>query len=321
MTTEPSSAILSPPVGSEQLTAMSDARAAIYARTSSVNQRFGYSLEEQVRQCWERAESVDWEVTHVFRDQAKSGKDEDRPMYQQMLRVAETDGFDVIVFWKLDRLSRSIMHIVQLEANLRELDIALHSVTELLDTTTPTGRFNFRNIANAAELEREMITQRSQMGMKALAMDYKWPNDHPPLGYDKDDSGRLTVSDSEASWVERIHRLYLDLASMPEVAAELNGIGFTTKRGNEWFPRAVGDVLRNELYIGQYSVAGVEEYVPEYRILETDLFEEVTTLRNRFRNGGGNSRDPMSPKRKSQKVDNVVKQYNSYVDDNYSDCL
>lgn len=138
-------------------------RAAIYARTSSVNQRFGYSLNEQVRQCWERCEMLDWDVTYVFRDGAESGKDTDRPMFQTLLAKAEAARFDVVVFWRLDRLSRSIMHAVQIEKQLRDLDIALHSITEQLDTTTAAGRFNFRNIANAAEFEHDLIKQRTRI--------------------------------------------------------------------------------------------------------------------------------------------------------------
>lgn len=104
--------------------------AAVYARTSSASQQYGYSLDEQVRQCMDRCEMLDWPVEFVFRDEAISGKDTDRPMYQEMLTRAEEGAFDVLVFWKLDRLSRSILHTVQLESDFSDWGVALHSVTE-----------------------------------------------------------------------------------------------------------------------------------------------------------------------------------------------
>src|SRR6056297_325844 len=93
-------------------------KAVIYARTSSLNQKFGYSLDEQVRQCWERCLMLDWKVTRIFKDEAESGDDTDRPQFQQMMALARGGDFDIVVFWKLDRFSRSILHAVELEREL-----------------------------------------------------------------------------------------------------------------------------------------------------------------------------------------------------------
>lgn len=292
----------------------SSERAAIYARTSSPNQVFGRSLDEQVRQCWQRCEMVGWEVTNVFRDEAESAKDTERPMFQVMERKSEQDQFDVIVFWKLDRLSRSIMHAVQLEHQFRELGIALHSVTEQLDTTTAAGRFNFRNIANAAEFERDLIKQRTQMGFKALALEGKWPNDTPPLGYRKRDDDRLEVLDEEAQLVREIFDAYIEARSMPQVAFDLNARGITTKDGNEWTARAVRDVLGNEIYIGVYSVSGVEEAAEEYAIVDEEVFERVQEVRHRFQRGRDAKRERMPEDRKATHVDAVTEQYLDYLD-------
>jgi site-specific DNA recombinase len=95
-------------------------RAAIYARTSSASQAFGYSIDGQVRRCWDRCQQMGWTVSHVYCDEAVSGKDTDRPMFQELLSYAEAGAFDVVVFWKLDRFSRSLMHAVQLEKEFRE---------------------------------------------------------------------------------------------------------------------------------------------------------------------------------------------------------
>ncbi|MFK5602620.1 recombinase family protein [Haloferax volcanii] len=289
-----------------------DAAVAIYARTSSKRQQFGYSLDEQVRQCLKQCEHHGWTVRFIYRDEAESGKDIDRPMFQKMMAAAERHWFDVIVFWKLDRFSRSLMHAVQLEADLREFEVGLFSITEQIDTTTAAGRFNFRNIASAAEFERDMIQQRTQMGLRALAIDHKWPNDRPPLGYTKQPDETLSVDSEAANLVRTIFELYIEKRSMPRVAEQLNEDGFLTNQDNQWCPRAVGDILRNKIYTGQYSVGDICEYVKEYRILSDDVFEQSTAIRMRFRNRS-TSRSRMETSRKEQIVDGVIETYNEFL--------
>ena len=293
--------------------AAEDLDAAIYARTSSASQRFGYSLDEQVRQCWVQCERLDWDVTHVFRDEAESGNNTNRPMFQKMLAEAEEQTFDVVIFWKLDRFSRSLIHAVELERDFREWGVALFSVTEQIDTTTPTGRFNFRNISSASEFERDLIKQRSQMGMRALAMEHKWPNDHPPLGYRKRDDDKLEPLPSEADLVREMFQRYCQVRSMPKLAKKLNAEGKTAKSGEDWTPQKISAVLRNELYTGEYSVADVNEHVPEYQILDKELFEDVADVRMRFQSSQTQSVDEMSKERKKDRVSEVLEQYDQYL--------
>jgi site-specific DNA recombinase len=196
--------------------------AAIYARTSSKSRKYGYSLDEQVDQSISQCQELGWNIRFVYRDEAESGKDTDRPMFQKMIGAAKERVFDVIVFWKLDRFSRSLMHAVQLESELREYDVYLYSVTEQIDTTSPTGRFNFRNLASAAEFERDMIKQRTQIGLNGLAEDHKWPNSNPPLGYDLTEEKQLVTNSEESSLVVEIFDIYLAERSMPRVANRLD---------------------------------------------------------------------------------------------------
>jgi site-specific DNA recombinase len=286
-------------------------RAAVYARTSSQNQEYGYSLDAQVRRTVDRCESLGWEVGFVYRDGAESGKDTDRPMFKRMLSAAEKRVFDVIAFWKLDRFSRSLMHAVQLESDLREHDVSLYSVTEQIDTTSPTGRFNFRNIASAAEFERDMIRQRTQMGLNELASERKWPNDSPPLGYELDSEGKLTIVEEEKQLVVEIFDLYIEERSMPEVAMILNDRGIQTQNGGEWTARAVGDILRNRIYIGQYEVADISEHVSEYQLINSDVFEQVEEIRHRFQRDEA-SKPSMSDPRKEQAIQRIREMYDEF---------
>ena len=293
--------------------AAEDLTAAIYARTSSGKQQRGYSINEQVRLCWERCEQFGWTVSHVFRDKKVSGKNTEREMFQKLLDGAEAGWFDVVVFWKLDRFSRSLMNTVQLERQLRDWDVGLHSVTEQIDTTTATGRFNFRSISSASELERDLIKQRTQMGLQALAMENKWPNNNPPLGYEKREDGKLDIVPQEADLVRWIFGRYIECRSMPALADELTDRQESADRDVKWSAYAVGQILKNKLYLGHYSVAGVEEFVEEYQIVDEKLFKDVTNVRTRFQQAQKSDRPEMPIDRKEKNIQSITEQYCDFL--------
>jgi site-specific DNA recombinase len=287
--------------------------AAIYARTSSPNQRYNHSIKEQVKRCWKHCDERGWIVQYVFVDEAESGGTTDRPKFQLMLKGAEEGRFNVIVFWKLDRFCRSLVDLVNTERSLRGQEVGLCSVTEYLDTTTSVGRFNFRNLASVAELEREMIGERARMGLHALAREHKWPNPHPPLGYDKTEDGTLRVNKEEAKTVRLIFKRYIKTNSMDQVAFEFNGKGVSTKKGKKWTAGAVRGVLTDELYAGKYKVAGVEERVDGLGIVKNPLFSEASELRIRYENGNGAKRPPMPEDRRMAKIDKAFNEYLNFL--------
>jgi len=287
--------------------------AAIYARTSSPNQKFNYSIKEQVDRCWKYCDERGWVAKYVFVDEGESGGTTDRPKFQLMLEKAREGKFDAIVFWKLDRFCRSLVDLVNVERMLREWGVGLCSVTEYLDTTSSVGRFNFRNLASVAELEREMIGERARIGLHALAKRHKWPNPHPPIGYNKKKDGMLEVDRKEARLVRRIFEMYLREKSMPQVAFELNKRMIATKNGKEWNARAVRDILTNELYIGKYNVAGVADQVGAYRIVEDRVFERAKEIVRRFEDGNGAKRPPMPEDRRKAKIGRIFNEYFGFL--------
>lgn len=279
--------------------------AAIYARTSETKPEFHYSIPEQVERCWQRCQQHGWDVMFVFTDEAETGRNTDRSGFQDMLSRAEQGLFDVVVFWALDRFCRSVVDLVNIERQLSEWNVALTSVTEYIDTASPVGRFNFRNLASAAELESDLTSQRVQLGMNGMAKANRWPNSNPPLGYDLNDDGTLAVNDEEAELVRKIFRSYIDCKSMPTVAKKLNEEGHTPKNGDEWNRWSVRKVLTNEIYIGEYSLADYEEYVEEYRLMDDDLFDAVTETRYRFQHEKGK----MGEERKEAKAKRILSQF------------
>ena len=280
-------------------------KAAIYARTSDSKSAKQYSIDEQVRRCWERCQNQGWDVEFVFTDEGETGRNTERSGFQEMIEKAESGYFDVVVFWKLDRFCRSVIDLVNTKEQLGQYDVALQSVTEYIDTASPVGRFTFRNLASAAELESDLTSQRVQIGMHGMAKEHRWPNSNPPLGYDLTDDQKLKVNEQEAQLIAQIFNMYLEHRSMPDVAQDLNQRGIRTNRGNKWTQWAVKTVLTNEIYRGQYQLGDYEEYVEEYRILSDELFEAVTNTRYRFKHQKGT----MDKSRKELKASKVLDEF------------
>jgi site-specific DNA recombinase len=282
-------------------------RAAIYARTSASKPDYHYSIDEQVSRCWDRCKEHDWDVVFVFTDKAESGRDTDRPEFQDMLGKAEQGYFDVVVFWKLDRFCRSLTDLVRTEERLDEHGVALQSVTEYIDTASPVGRFNFRNLASAAELESDLTSQRVQIGMHGMAKEHRWPNSDPPIGYELADDQTLGIDEEAAKLVRRIFRMYLKHRSMPKVAHLLNKGGKRTKEDNEWTRWTVGRVLKNEVYRGEYQLGDYQSHVEEYRIVSDELFEAVKEIRFRFKHEKGS----MEQDRKAKTATKILDRFKS----------
>jgi len=278
----------------------------LYARVSTGRQgMYGYSLDEQIKLGRERCAQLGWPIRYIFREEGESAGTTDRPKFKIMLEKAQQGSFNVLMFWKLDRFCRSLLDVVNVEKQLQEYGVSLYSLTEQIDTTSSFGRFNFRNIASAAEWELDMHKERCQMGMKALAEQEKWPNRIIPYGYKKLRNDRLRIHTDEAKIVRRIFRLYVNRRSMPDIAFLLNQEGVNTKRDNLWTKVSIKRILDNELYVGHYQVAGVSRTVKEYRIVGNRLFEEAKNLRNRYRH----QTCSMPKNRKQEIVERIFREY------------
>lgn len=285
-------------------------KAAIYARTSSPNQRYNFSIDAQIDQCLKHCYQRSWDVAYIFIDECQSGKNTDRVRFKQMIEKAREMRFDVLVFWKLDRLCRSLVDTVNTEKSLSELRVSLCSVTEYIDTTTSVGRFNFRNLASVAEFEREIIGERARMGLHELAKQHRWCNSHPPYGYRINSDGTLSVSKTEAKKVCWIYRRYEQTQSMPQIAYELNLKGVKNGNREKWSTQDVKLILSNRLNIGEYSVAGYTENISELQIIDDHLYEEAQKICHRYKIAG-TARNRMPANRRKDKLENLLDKFRS----------
>jgi DNA invertase Pin-like site-specific DNA recombinase len=136
---------------------------AIYARVSTLT---GQSVEMQIRDLRELAKHRDFEVFKEYCDEGVSGSRESRPALDALLLDARRRKFDAVLIWKLDRLGRSLVHLVCLLTDLRALGVELISFSEGLDFTTTTGKLLYQVISAFAEFERDCIRERVRAGLR-----------------------------------------------------------------------------------------------------------------------------------------------------------
>ena len=139
-------------------------RAIIYARVSTKKQeKKGHSIEAQIKACKTYAELKGWEIVGIYKE-PKSGKNiEKRPELQRALSFLEEGGADVIMVWRLDRLTRSIVDFQNL---VERLGPKIVSITENLDMTTPSGRLVARILVDIAQYQREQISENTKAGLE-----------------------------------------------------------------------------------------------------------------------------------------------------------
>src|ERR1700741_3148110 len=139
-------------------------RVAIYARVSTVNH--GQDVSMQTRELRQFAEARGWNVAGEYIDSGVSGAKDSRPELNRLMADAHKRRFDVVCVWKFDRFARSVSHLLRALETFNALGIAFVSLSEQMDTTTPTGKMVFTVLGAVAELERSLIVERVRAGLR-----------------------------------------------------------------------------------------------------------------------------------------------------------
>jgi putative DNA-invertase from lambdoid prophage Rac len=138
-------------------------RVALYSRVSTIGK--GQDTEVQARELRDYAARRGWEIVQEYADTI-SGSKENRPALDQLMLDAKRRKLDAILCWKLDRIGRSLKHLVNILAELEAVGVALVSLSDSLDLSTPQGRLMFQIIAAMAEFERSLIQERVRAGLR-----------------------------------------------------------------------------------------------------------------------------------------------------------
>ncbi|HVA16204.1 MAG TPA: recombinase family protein [Candidatus Dormibacteraeota bacterium] len=139
-------------------------RAAMYARVSTTNH--GQDVNMQTRELEQFAQARGWHVVDQYLDAGVSGAKDSRPELNRLMTDAHRRKFDVVIVWKFDRFARSVSHLLRALETFNALGIAFVSLSEQMDTTTPTGKMVFTVLGAVAELERSLIAERVRAGLR-----------------------------------------------------------------------------------------------------------------------------------------------------------
>ncbi len=163
-------------------------KAAIYARVSTTNN--GQDPRVQTRELEEYCQRRGWKIADEYVDTGISGAREKRPQLDRLMADAHRRRFDAVVVWKFDRFARSVSHLLRALETFKALGIEFVSLSEQVDTSTPTGRMIFTVLGAVAELERSLIAERVRAGLRNARAKGKRLG-RPPMVVDRAEIARL----------------------------------------------------------------------------------------------------------------------------------
>ncbi len=210
-------------------------KAVGYIRVSTEEQvREGVSLDNQRKRIELFCGAKEWELSNIYADEGISGSNLKRPGIQELISNCKKDTFDVVVIYKLDRLTRSIGDLDYLIKWFDKSNVAFSSVSDNFDTTTANGKLMLHILGSAAEWERDIISERTR---SALTHKRQEGLVYGPLalGFDAGPDGQLIESKKELAIVKRIKGLRKRGLSHQRIADRLNGAGVSTKKGGKWY--------------------------------------------------------------------------------------
>ena len=226
-------------------------RVAFYTRISTDENHQKYSLDAQKDRldAYCKSQYDDYEVTKIYRD-ASSGTNMSRPGLEEMLYDAENGVFEVLIVFRVDRLSRNVRQLAQMVETLTDFNVVLRSSTEPFDTSNSAGKMMLQMLGVFAEFEHATIVERTKAGMERKARNGEWCGGFVPYGY-QNTEGEIFVNEEEAAVVRRLFRYYVHgKKGATKIYRELNAAGLRKRSGILWDNRALIVILKNPFYTG-----------------------------------------------------------------------
>jgi DNA invertase Pin-like site-specific DNA recombinase len=258
-------------------------RCAIYTRKSTeegLEQEFN-SLDAQREACAAYIASQRVEgwiaLPTEYDDGGFSGGTLERPALQRLLADIEAGLVDVVVVYKIDRLSRSLTDFSKLVEVFDRNAVTFVSVTQAFNTTTSMGRLTLNILLSFAQFEREVIGERIRDKFAASRKRGMWMGGWTPLGYDVVER-KLVANEAEASLVRRIFARFLDLGSVTLLVRELQAKGARTKLGKPFDKGILYKLLHNRIYVGEAVHKGVSHPGEHEAIVDRVTFERVQAV-------------------------------------------
>lgn len=233
--------------------------AAIYSRKSKFTGK-GESVENQIQLCKEYANRMNVTEYLIYEDEGFSGGNTERPSFKKMLNDAKMKKFNILICYRLDRISRNVADFSTTLELLQEYNIGFVSIKEQFDTSTPMGRAMVYIASVFAQLERETIAERVKDNMLELAKTGRWLGGNAPLGfeskpmsyYDSENKEKtlytLSPISQEIELIKLIYDKYLELQSIFKVAKYLDAHNIKLKNYKKANGAYIGELLSNPVY-------------------------------------------------------------------------
>ena len=267
----------------EVLAAKPKLRCAVYTRKSSeegLEQEFN-SLDAQREACEAYVVSQRAEGWHLvpdrYDDGGISGATLERPSLKRLLADIEANKVDVVVVYKIDRLSRALMDFAKLVEVFDRNEVTFVSVTQSFNTTTSMGRLTLNILLSFAQFEREVIGERIRDKFAASRRRGIWMGGWAPLGYDIKDR-KLIINEQEAHLVRSIFIRFARGTPAIQLIEALAKEGALNKQGKPIEKGYLYRVLNNRLYVGKAMHKGVEHPGEHDAIIEQSLWDQVHAL-------------------------------------------
>jgi len=229
-------------------------RVAIYTRVSSQEQAdTNTSLDFQSDQLTNYCRLQGWEIFQTYTDPGFTGKDNNRPALKRMLADAKLGSFNRVVVIKLDRLSRNLRLLLEIEDNLKQSNVSVASIKESIDTSVAIGRTVFQVLGLVSEWERDNLIERTKSGRLQRYKEGSGGPGHAPYGYKFNRATKkLDINEPEARVVRIIFEEYASGKSMQQICDLLNGekIPSRNPKGKGWRNTSIRDVVMDSIYKG-----------------------------------------------------------------------
>jgi site-specific DNA recombinase len=255
-------------------------RCAVYTRKSSeegLDMEFN-SLDAQREACEAYVASQKAEgwllVPDRYDDGGFSGGTLERPALQRLIADIEANRVDVVVVYKIDRLSRSLMDFAKLVEVFDRNSVTFVSVTQSFNTTTSMGRLTLNVLLSFAQFEREVIGERIRDKFAASRKKGMWMGGWAPLGYDVKDR-KLVVNEADAATVVMIFQRFLRTGSMTKLTVALRSEGMRTKGGKPVDKGYLYRILNNRVYLGEAVHKGIAYPGEHMAIIDRSLWDHV----------------------------------------------
>ncbi|MDH3664940.1 MAG: recombinase family protein, partial [Alphaproteobacteria bacterium] len=248
--------------------------------------------------------SLGWKLLpRHYDDGGISGAHMDRPALQALLDDIRAGRIDVVVVYKIDRLTRSLTDFARIVEIFDGYGVSFVSVTQQFNTTTSMGRLTLNVLLSFAQFEREVTAERIRDKIAASKKKGMWMGGPPPLGFDNEEK-KLVVNETEAETVRTLFNLYFELGSVRQLKTEADNLGLATKSrltkgvktGGKSFTRGnLYQLLSNPLYVGEVLHKGKTYPGQHQAIINREVWnkaQQLLTANTVHRHTSTNAKDP-----------------------------